>query len=107
MSTATTESSPAPARVAALHVASRVGASLLGAYAFVWGFTSLGTALGVAAGMPFGDAYTLLRLLAFLVFLVAFCWAFTARSLPKVWLCLGGGGALMTLAGWLLASALV
>jgi hypothetical protein len=97
----------APARVSALHVASRVAASLLGGYGFVWGFISLGTGLGVVAGMPYGDAHTLLQMLAFLVFLAGFCWAFTARSVLRVWLTFGGGGALMTLGAWLIAENLV
>ena len=35
-------------------------------------------------------------LLAFLVFLVCFCWAFAAASVARVWIVLAGGGALMT-----------
>lgn len=108
MSTAPPPSSSAPAnRITALQVVSRVGASLVGGYAFVWGFISAGTALGVAAGMSFADAHTLLQMLAFLVFLAAFCWAFAARSLWRVWLWLAAGGAAMTLGGWWLASKLV
>jgi hypothetical protein len=89
---------PRPAQVA-----SRVAASLLGSYAFVFGFTTLGTALGVAAGMPYGEAQTLLYLLAFLVFVVCFCWAFVPVSGVRVWSVLMGGGAAMTGAGWLLS----
>jgi hypothetical protein len=107
MTTATSKTPPVPSRVSGLHVASRVSASLLGAYVFVSGFISLGTALGVVAGMPYGDAHTLLQLLAFLVFLAGFCWAFTARSVLRVWLTFGGGGALMTLGAWWLAEKLV
>jgi hypothetical protein len=84
-----------------------VGASLLGSYAFVWGFVSLGTALGVAAGMPYADAHRLLQMLAFLVFLAGFCWAFAARSVARVWLTFVGGGAAMTLCAWWLAARLV
>jgi len=67
------------------HVVSRIAASLLGGYAFVWGFTTLSIALLLAAGMDFGDAHTLVMLLTFLVFLIAFCWAFAASSLVRVW----------------------
>lgn len=84
------------------HVASRIGASLLGGYAFVWGFTSLGVALGVRAGVDYHEAQTLMYLLAFIVFVAAFCWAFAAESLARVWGVLAGGGALMTGAAWLL-----
>lgn len=86
-----------------LQVGSRVAASLLGSYAFVFGFTTLGTVLGVAAGMPYGDAQTLLYLLAFLLFLSCFCWAFVPVSGARVWTVLLGGGAVMAGAGWLLS----
>jgi hypothetical protein len=84
-------------------VASRVAASLLGGYLFVWGFVSLSVALLLAAGMPYGDALTLAYLLAFFVFLAVFLWAYAASSLARVWGVLAGGGALMTGAAWLLA----
>ena len=87
-------------------VGSRVAASLLGSYAFVFGFTTLGTALGVAAGMPYADAQTLLYLLAFLRFALCFCWAFLPLSGAKVWGGMLGGGAVMTGAGWLLSQVL-
>jgi hypothetical protein len=85
------------------HVASRIAASLLGGYAFVWGFTTLGIVLGLALGMPYGEAQALLFLLAFLVFLICFCWAFVAKSSARVWAVLAGGGALMTGAAWVLS----
>ncbi|WP_093558640.1 iron uptake protein [Pseudoduganella namucuonensis] len=85
-----------------LHLISRVAASLLGGYAFVWGCVTLGIVLLLAAGMPYGEAQTLAYLLAFLVFLACFCWAYAAASLARVWLVLAGGGAAMTGAAWLL-----
>jgi hypothetical protein len=88
------------------HVVSRIAASLLGSYAFVWGFASFGCALGLAAGMTFDDARTLLFLLAFLVFLACFFWAFACARLLRVWAVLLGGGALMTVAAWLLLGTL-
>jgi len=87
-------------------IVSRIAASLLGGYAFVWGFTTFGIALGLALGMPYGQAQTLLFLLAFLVFLLCFCWAFAAPSLARVWAVLAGGGAAMTGAAWLLSRVL-
>ncbi len=92
---------------ASLSIASRVAASLLGGYAFVWGFTVFGTVLLILAGMTFHEAETLAYLLAFLVFLVVFCWAFAASRVWKVWAVLAGGGAAMTGAAWLLTPALL
>lgn len=84
----------------------RIAASLLGGYAFVWGFTTLGIALGLALGMAYDDARTLLFLLAFLVFLACFLWAFAAPRLPRVWSVLAGGGLAMSGTAWLLARLL-
>jgi hypothetical protein len=47
------------------------------------------------------------HILGFIVFLVAFLWAFAARSVARVWLVLAGGGALMAGAAWLLQRALL
>lgn len=85
---------------------SRIAASLLGGYAFVWGFVTLGIALLMALGMGYGDARTLSYLLAFLVFLAVFCWAFAAASVLRVWLVLAGGGVVMTGFAWLLTRQL-
>lgn len=90
-----------------LSITSRVAASLLGGYAFVWGFTVLGIALLVLAGMHYHEAQTLVYLLGFLLFLTVFCWAFAAARVWKVWVVLAGGGAVMTGAAWLLTPALV
>jgi hypothetical protein len=87
-------------------VAARIAASLLGGWAFTWGFVALGITLLVAAGMPYGEAQTLLYLLAFLVFLGLFLWSYAAASVRRVWFVLAGGGAAMTAAAWLLAQAL-
>ena len=84
-------------------IVSRIAAALLGGYAFVWGFTTLGIVLGTVIGATYGDAQTTLYLLAFLVFLIVFLWAFVARSTVRVWGVLAGGGALMTLLAWTLA----
>jgi hypothetical protein len=84
-------------------VASRIAAALLGGYAFVWGFTTLCIVVGMVAGATFGNTQTLAYLLAFLVFPVAFLWAFATRSLARAWVVLGGGGALMTGLAWMLA----
>jgi len=89
-----------------IHIISRVAASLFGGWAFVWGFVTLAITALVALGQPFDEAHTAAMLLAFVVFLVVFCWSFAASSLGRVWVVLGGGALLMTGAGWLLQSAL-
>jgi len=89
------------------NVVSRVAAATLGGYAFVWGFTTLGIVLAVVAGMPYDEARSLAYLLAFLVFLTVFLWAFAAVSLARVWTVLAGGGVLMTGATWWLSRSLI
>ena len=88
------------------HIVSRVAASLLGGWAFVWGFATLTISGQVALGQPYDQAHTATMLLVFLVFLSVFCWSFAAASLARVWTVLVGGGLLMTGAGWLLQSSL-
>jgi hypothetical protein len=94
--------SPKPSQIV-----SRILASVLGGYGFVWGFCALGIALLVTAGMDYEEAWTFAMVLAFLVFLVAFCWAIAAASLARVWAVLAGGGGAMTLGAWLLTRHLV
>jgi hypothetical protein len=89
----------------AVHITSRVAASVLGGYAFVWGFTALVIALGLAAGMAYDQAQTLAHLMAFLVFVACFCWAIAGARLARVWSVLAGGGALMTGLAWALTRA--
>ena len=81
-------------------VFSRICASTLGSYAFCWGFVALGGASLIAAGLEFHEASSLVSMLAFLLYLTTFCWAFIASSLALVWGVLAWGGALMALAGW-------
>jgi hypothetical protein len=88
------------------HVLSRVCAGIFGSYLFTWGFIALGSAALLAAGLHFHEATDLASMLGFLVFLGAFCFAFIASSLTRVWAVLAGGGALMTLAGWWLSRSL-
>jgi len=75
---------------------SRIAAAVLGGYLFVWGLVAL-TIAGLAnLGMDYDQAWMLAMLLAFLVYLVVFIWAFAARRLGLVWIVLLGGGAAMT-----------
>ena len=96
----------AMATVSTVHIVSRIAAGLLGGWSFVWGCAWLGITLGLLAGVPYLEAVQLAYLLAFLLFLGVFCWAFAAASLARVWLVLGGGGALTSLLAWALARAL-
>lgn len=81
---------------------SRIAASLLGGYAFTWGFAAFGIAGLAALGVDFHEAETGVLMLAFLVFLSVFLWAFASRSVARVWVVLAGGGGLMTLSAWLI-----
>lgn len=82
------------------HLASRVLASVLGAYVFSWGFSAL--LQGAGAKFGFEDAYFLAELLNFVVFFLAFLWAYAARSLALLWCAFGCGGATMAGVAWLL-----
>lgn len=88
-------------------LALRIAAALLGGYAFTWGAAALAMAALVAAGVDFHEAEHAALLPAFVVFLVAFLWAFAGRSLARIWAVLAGGGALMTLAAWWLQRGLI
>lgn len=90
-----------------LQITARVAAAVAGGYAFTWGFAALGLALLLWFGSPFDEARTAVYLLAFLVFLTVFCWAFAVRRLRQVWWVLAGGGAAMSAAAWLLSRALL
>lgn len=79
---------------------SRISSALLGGYLFSFGFVAFGIAGLVAVGVDFHEAETALLMLAFLVFLCVFLWAFASRSVAVVWAVLAGGGALMSLAAW-------
>jgi hypothetical protein len=89
-----------------LPLSSRIGAALLGGYVFAWGFTSLVVAVNLVANGDYDEGLTLAYMLSFLVFLVAFLWAFAAASLTRVWIILAGGGAAMTAAAWALTQTL-
>jgi hypothetical protein len=77
----------------------RITAAILGGYLFTWGLTVFGIAALVALGVDFHEAETGMLILAVLVFLGMFLWAFAASSVLHVWLVLAGGGAAMIGAG--------
>ncbi len=84
----------------------RVTAGLLGGYAFVWSFVTFGIAALVTAGMEYDQAWMLVMLLAFVVFLGVLLWAIAARSVLRVWLTLGTGVLVLAPLGLWLASRL-
>ncbi|MBL8268317.1 hypothetical protein [Steroidobacter sp.] len=88
-------------------VVSRVAAGLLGSYVWTWGALALLIVVLSIAGMDFEDAESLGGMLAILMYLSAFLWAFSAASLPRVWGVLAGGGVLMAAAASLAQSALL
>lgn len=88
-------------------VINRISAALLGGYAFTWGFTACGIAGLVALGVDFHQAETGILLLAFLVFLVVFLWAFAARNMVRVWGVLVVGASVMLGAALFLQSQLM
>lgn len=90
-----------------LPLLSRIAAAVFGGYAFCWGFLAFAVASLYGLGMKFHDAEHLGSMLAFLIYLVAFCWAFVTRSLARAWVALGGGGALMAAAASLLQHQIV
>lgn len=96
-----------PADPSVLQIVSRIVAGVGGGWAFTWGVVVLCISLLVAAGVPYDDARTFLYLLAFVLFLVLFLWAFAAKSLLRVWVVLAGGSALMTGAAWWVSRSLV
>lgn len=88
-------------------VVNRVLSAVLGGYVFTWGFSSLGIAGLAALGVDFHEAETGVLMLAFLVFLGVFLWAFASSSVARVWTVLAGGGALMTLSAWLIQQSML
>lgn len=90
-----------------IRILSRIAASLLGGWFFVWGFSTLMITGLVTLGQPYDEAYTATMLLAFLVFLGMFLWSFTATNLTHLWVLLAGGGVTMTTAAWALQYSLV
>ena len=93
-------------RASRLRLAARVGAAVLGGYAFAWGVVAAATSLLFAAGMEFHDAEFLGTVAGLLAYLVAFLWAVAAHRLAVTWLVLLGAGALMTATGSFVQSLL-
>ncbi|MGY1519785.1 iron uptake protein [Luteimonas sp. A482] len=94
-------------RAARLQVVPRIGAAVIGGYAFAWGFVAAGASLMFAAGMGFHDAEFLASLLGVLAFLVVFLWAIAAKRPWRAWMLLLGAGGLLSVVASLVQRALV
>lgn len=81
--------------------------ALVGSFAFTWGFVALGVAGLVALGGDFEQAEMAMMLLAFLVFLPMFLWAFASPRRGRVMALLLGGAGGMAAAAWALQRALL
>ncbi|WP_377155526.1 iron uptake protein [Roseateles sp. UC29_93] len=90
-----------------LALLSRIGAAILGGYAFCWGFIAIAHSGLYALGMPFHDAEHLSAILGVLLFLVVFLWTFAARRVGLCWAVLLAGGGVMTGAAALIQRALL
>jgi hypothetical protein len=88
-------------------ITARVIAGVFGSYAFTWGFAATSVAALVGLGVDYHDAEMGVLMLAFLLFLGLFLWAFAARSLLRVWLVLVGGSALFFTAAWFIQRAIL
>ncbi|MCR6651375.1 MAG: iron uptake protein [Cellvibrionaceae bacterium] len=82
-------------------------ASVLGSYAFAWGFSAFGIAGLVALGVDFHEAETGILISALLVLLGVFIWSFSVRKVNRIWVMLVGGGLIMTMLGWLIQKILL
>ncbi|QGX41833.1 iron uptake protein [Permianibacter aggregans] len=80
---------------------------MVGGYAFTWGVVALGMTVLVALGVDYHEAEMAMMLLAFLVFLTVFLWAFAAESMLRVWALLAGGAVVMILAASTLQASLI
>lgn len=90
-----------------LVLAARVGAALLGGYAFAWGLIAAATSSLYAVGMGFHDAEFLATMLGVLAFLTAFLWTFAVRRVRHAWLLLAGGGGVLAAIGSLVQASLL
>lgn len=88
-------------------IVSRILAAIFGCYAFVWGVVALGVAALHGAGLEYHAAEQAMMILAFLLYLALFLWAFAAASVLRVWVILAVGSALMLAAAWQLQRMII
>lgn len=82
----------------------RVLTALIGGYVFAWGLVTVGVVGSVAAGYAYDQAFTLFTMVALLLYPACSLWAFSARSLRRVFIVLVLGGAAMMGVGMALVS---
>lgn len=90
----------------ALAMTARALAALAGSYAFVWGITAGGAALGWRLGLARCEAVLWFSMLAFLLFPMMSLWALVTRHLLRVWLVLAAGAAIGAGVAWWLGEKL-
>lgn len=88
-------------------VVSRILAAIFGCYAFVWGVVALGVAALNGVGVEYHAAEQAMMILAFVLYLLLFLWAFAAASLWRVWLVLALGSVVMLAAAWQLQRMII
>ena len=88
------KSTPTPVQ-RGLHAALRVLGAVGGGYALSALGVAAGAALLARAGMPPSEAVALAAMLGFIAYLLVLLWAFSVPSLARLWLVLGGAGALL------------
>lgn len=81
--------------------------SLIASFGFTWGFVALGVAGTTALGADYHESERALMLLAFVVFLPLFLWAFASARPGRALLLLATGGAGMATAAWALQRTLL
>ena len=77
----------------AAHVASRLLAAVGGGYALTAAVVPLAALLLAATGLARSEATTLAMMLGFVFYAVLLLWAFSVRSLARLWAVVAGGTA--------------
>ncbi|WP_395057750.1 hypothetical protein [Polaromonas sp.] len=72
----------------------RVAGAVAGGYAFTTASVGLMSASLALGGMPRSDAVVLAAMLGFVIYLLVLLWAFSVRSLVRLWATLTGAGLL-------------
>ncbi len=84
-----------PGKAAALRVTMRLVAALLGGYALTALAVTLAGTLLARLGMAGSEAVVLASMLGFVVYLPLLLWAFSVRSVARLWAVMAAGAAAM------------